>query len=63
MLEERADRSTEESGQDKKAVGFLKALIIPGVIEYSLCLFFSKLVSYTFLYWLPNYIQNASKYF
>uniref|UniRef100_A0A6M2DZD8 Sugar phosphate exchanger 3 n=1 Tax=Xenopsylla cheopis TaxID=163159 RepID=A0A6M2DZD8_XENCH len=60
MLEERADRSTEESGQDKKAVGFLKALIIPGVIEYSLCLFFSKLVSYTFLYWLPNYIQNAT---
>ncbi|CAB0012764.1 unnamed protein product [Nesidiocoris tenuis] len=30
-----------------------------GVIEFSLCLFFSKLVCYTFIYWLPFYI-NAS---
>merc|ERR1712227_1196537 len=33
---------------------------IPGVVEFSLCLFFSKLVSYTFLYWLPNYIHITS---
>ncbi|XP_022790389.1 putative glycerol-3-phosphate transporter 1 [Stylophora pistillata] len=31
----------------------------PGVIEYSLCLFFAKLVSLTFLYWLPFYIQTT----
>ncbi|KAK9886452.1 hypothetical protein WA026_016735 [Henosepilachna vigintioctopunctata] len=41
------------------AIGFCGALRIPGVIEFSLCLFFSKLVSYTFLYWLPLYV-NAS---
>ncbi|CAH8288297.1 unnamed protein product, partial [Schistosoma turkestanicum] len=35
---------------------FLAALKVPGVIEYSLTLFFSKLVSYTFLFWLPLYI-------
>jgi OPA family glycerol-3-phosphate transporter-like MFS transporter 1/2 len=25
-----------------------------------MCLFFAKLVSYTFLYWLPNYISSKS---
>jgi len=40
----------------------LAALKIPGVIEYSLCLFFAKLVSYTFLYWLPRYIQNSTNF-
>ncbi|XP_030754995.1 glucose-6-phosphate exchanger SLC37A2 isoform X2 [Sitophilus oryzae] len=49
--------SSKES-QDQ-AIGFLGALKIPGVVEFSLCLFFSKLVSYTFLYWLPLYV-NAS---
>lgn len=43
------------------AIGFGGALKIPGVIEFSLCLFFSKLVSYTFLYWLPHYIQSSCK--
>lgn len=42
------------------AIGFFGALRIPGVVEFSLCLFFSKLVSYTFLYWLPNYIHTKS---
>jgi OPA family glycerol-3-phosphate transporter-like MFS transporter 1/2 len=41
------------------AIGFMGACRIPGVLEYSLSLFFSKLVSYTFLYWLPLYV-NAS---
>lgn len=27
-----------------------------------MCLFFSKLVSYTFLYWLPLYIQSSSQF-
>lgn len=45
------------------AIGFAKAMMIPGVIEYSLSLFFAKLVSYTFLYWLPLYIAASSKYF
>lgn len=46
-----------------KAVSFSEALKIPGVVEFSLCLFFAKLVSYTFLYWLPRYINNSSKCF
>ena len=28
-------------------------------MEFSLCLFFAKLVSYTFLFWLPSYIENT----
>lgn len=50
-------RSDEEH---YKAVSFFTALKIPGVIEYSMCLFFSKLVSYTFLYWLPRYITSST---
>ncbi|XP_040163090.1 glucose-6-phosphate exchanger SLC37A2 isoform X1 [Anopheles arabiensis] len=42
------------------AIGFFGALRIPGVIEFSLSLFFSKLVSYTFLFWLPFYIQHST---
>lgn len=45
------------------AIGLGEALSIPGVIEFSLCLFFAKLVSYTFLFWLPKYIESSSKYF
>lgn len=32
-----------------------------GVAEFSLCLLFAKLVSYTFLYWLPLYISNVGQ--
>ncbi|KAJ7520508.1 hypothetical protein O6H91_19G008500 [Diphasiastrum complanatum] len=41
------------------AVGFLEAWRIPGVAPFAFCLFFSKLVAYTFLYWLPFYIRNT----
>ncbi|XP_076233533.1 major facilitator superfamily transporter 16 isoform X2 [Calliopsis andreniformis] len=44
------------------AIGFIGAMSIPGVIEYSLTLFFAKLVSYTFLYWLPLYIAASTTY-
>ncbi|XP_075234453.1 major facilitator superfamily transporter 16 isoform X2 [Lycorma delicatula] len=47
-------------GSPNKAVGFFGALCIPGVVEFSLCLFFAKLVSYTFLYWLPLYIKAST---
>ncbi|CAE1245434.1 SLC37A1_2 [Acanthosepion pharaonis] len=33
-----------------------------GVVEFSLCLFFAKLISYTFLFWLPNYINHETNY-
>lgn len=44
------------------AVGFLEAWRIPGVATFALCLFFSKLVAYTFLYWLPFYIKQTRKF-
>ena len=49
----------QQEGQGQ-AIGFCGALRIPGVVEFSLCLFFAKLVSYTFLFWLPNYISTTS---
>lgn len=45
---------------DNHSVSFWNCLKIPGVIEYSLCLGFAKLVSYTFLYWLPRYITQST---
>ena len=34
---------------------------IQGVIEFSISLFFAKLVAYTFLYWLPTFIKETGK--
>ncbi|XP_064183864.1 glucose-6-phosphate exchanger SLC37A1 [Anguilla rostrata] len=45
---------------EPSAISFLGALRIPGVVEFSLCLLFAKLVSYTFLFWLPLYITKAA---
>ncbi|CAI9606201.1 unnamed protein product [Staurois parvus] len=58
----------EESGNPQElaehphAISFWGALTIPGVLEFSLCLLFAKLVSYTFLYWLPLYISNVAHF-
>ncbi|XP_064380449.1 glucose-6-phosphate exchanger SLC37A2 isoform X2 [Dromaius novaehollandiae] len=54
------DRS--ESTEEPKAISFLRALRIPGVVEFSLSLLFAKMVSYTFLYWLPLYIANVAHF-
>lgn len=54
------ERSASTSHGERQPIKLMSALYIPGVIEYSLCLFFSKLVSYTFLYWLPLYIQSST---
>ncbi|XP_007901751.2 glucose-6-phosphate exchanger SLC37A1 isoform X2 [Callorhinchus milii] len=53
---------TTESGRGTPAISFLGALRIPGVVEFSLCLLFAKLVSYTFLFWLPMYLANAEHF-
>ncbi|KAJ6851102.1 putative glycerol-3-phosphate transporter 1 [Iris pallida] len=53
-----SNSSTEEVGD--RAVGFMEAWRIPGVAPFALCLFFSKLVAYTFLYWLPFYISHTA---
>ncbi|XP_047327059.1 putative glycerol-3-phosphate transporter 4 [Impatiens glandulifera] len=44
---------------NKKSIGLVEACLIPGVIPFALCLFFSKLVAYTFLYWLPFYLSQT----
>ncbi|KAI4327179.1 hypothetical protein L6164_019671 [Bauhinia variegata] len=43
----------------RKSVGLREACMIPGVIPFALCLFFAKLVAYTFLYWLPFYLSQT----
>ncbi|KAL8173795.1 UNVERIFIED_CONTAM: hypothetical protein K2H54_025619 [Gekko kuhli] len=57
-----AVESTKESTEGPEAISFFGALRIPGVIEFSFCLLFAKLVSYTFLYWLPLYIVNVAHF-
>ncbi|KAK9497250.1 hypothetical protein O3M35_004605 [Rhynocoris fuscipes] len=60
---QRNNTSKREGNNGKEeAIGFYGALTIPGVIEFSLCLFFSKLVNYTFLYWLTFYIASTTSY-
>ncbi|KAI4886548.1 hypothetical protein NFI96_027113 [Prochilodus magdalenae] len=49
-----------KSEAEPSAISFRGALCIPGVVEFSLCLLFAKLVSYTFLFWLPLYITKAA---
>lgn len=43
-----------------QAIGFLEAWKLPRVAPFAFCLFFSKLVAYTFLYWLPFYIRHTA---
>ncbi|XP_022732238.1 putative glycerol-3-phosphate transporter 4 [Durio zibethinus] len=52
--------STLKQGSgSRKGIGLFEASSIPGVIPYALCLFFSKLVAYTFLFWLPFYLSQT----
>ena len=51
------EETKTKSEESEKAISFLGALVIPGVIEFSLCLFSAKLVYYVFLFWLPHYIK------
>lgn len=52
-------RSSDNEMQEE-AVGFIEAWKIPGVAPFAFCLFFAKLVAYTFLYWLPYYITHTA---
>ncbi|KAL3693842.1 hypothetical protein R1sor_007493 [Riccia sorocarpa] len=60
LLRSSAQRS-EVSPENRKdeAVTFKEAWGIPGVAPFAFCLFFSKLVAYTFLNWLPFYISQT----
>ncbi|VVA20700.1 PREDICTED: putative glycerol-3-phosphate [Prunus dulcis] len=52
----------DTSADTLAAVGFWEAWRLPGVAPFALCLFFSKLVSYTFLYWLPFYVRHTAAF-
>ncbi|XP_038066222.1 glucose-6-phosphate exchanger SLC37A2-like isoform X2 [Patiria miniata] len=58
--DEGEDLSERKVLSEQPPVSLGRALMIPGVIEFSLSLFFCKLVSYTFLFWLPYYIQGTT---
>ena len=47
------------AGRKADSVSFVRALSIPGVATFACSLFFAKLVAYTFLYWLPFYVNNT----
>ncbi|KAF7806476.1 putative glycerol-3-phosphate transporter 5 [Senna tora] len=51
---------SDNSDPSSSAIGFLEAWKLPGVAPFAFCLFFSKLVAYTFLYWLPFYIRHTA---
>lgn len=46
-------------GHDLTPIGFFEAWCIPGVALFAFCLFFVKLVAYTFLFWLPFYLKHT----
>lgn len=50
---------SKHGSMNRRSVGLLEACLIPGVIPFALCLFFAKLVAYTFLYWLPFYLSQT----
>ncbi|KAL1531206.1 putative glycerol-3-phosphate transporter 4 [Salvia divinorum] len=50
----------QASSGNRKSIGLVQACLIPGVIPFALCLFFAKLVAYTFLYWLPYYLSQTA---
>jgi len=61
LHDENANRPEVQSERPvvpEKAITFLSGWKIPGVAEFALSLFFCKLVSYTFLYWLPTFILD-----
>uniref|UniRef100_A0A0X3Q1T2 Sugar phosphate exchanger 3 n=2 Tax=Schistocephalus solidus TaxID=70667 RepID=A0A0X3Q1T2_SCHSO len=51
---------SEVSDAKERPISFASALCLPNVLAYAFTLFFSKLVSYTFLYWLPNFLASVS---
>ena len=60
---EEAKLIESDNSESSSAIGFLEAWKLPGVAPFAFCLFFSKLVAYTFLYWLPFYIRHTGNHY
>lgn len=58
-LKQSLNGSSQEVSGNRRSIGLVEACLIPGVIPFALCLFFAKLVAYTFLYWLPFYLSQT----
>ena len=50
------DEAEVEDNEDIKNVSFGKALLIPGVLTFSLSFFFIKFAYYGIYYWVPTYL-------
>ncbi|XP_045033021.1 glucose-6-phosphate exchanger SLC37A2 isoform X3 [Daphnia magna] len=61
MNEQCEPPSELKADDEEKAISFWRAVRIPGVVEYSFSLFFTKCINYTFLYWLPRYLKDSSE--
>lgn len=59
LVHKTGDGALRQASVDRKGIGLVEACMIPGVIPFALCLFFAKLVAYTFLYWLPFYLTHT----
>ena len=51
--------SDKVSIQQPKPISFIDAVLIPGVIPYSLAYACLKLVNYSFFFWLPTYLSQG----
>jgi sugar phosphate permease len=52
------EQQLKHSAKNKQAIGFFQAVLLPGVIMYSLCYACVKMVNYSFMFWLPYYLTN-----
>lgn len=43
-------------------MSLIQIIMVPGVIPFSLCLFFAKFSAYLFIFWLPFYLYDACNY-
>ena len=50
--------NAKEERERAKGCSLCRALRIPGVLEFSISLFFAKFVAYMFIYWLPYYLGH-----
>jgi sugar phosphate permease len=51
-----------EDSEEIKNVKFTKALLMPGVLTFSLSFFFIKFAYYGIYYWVPTYLQDELGY-
>ena len=56
LFHEVKEIKSEDINTKQQSISFLKAIMIPGVLIFSICFFLIKFSMYGFYYWLPNYL-------